>query len=144
MPTLQLLFSFHGRINRGIYWQTTILVLVIYTGLVFVAFMIGALPSAVAAMVVLFIPLGWIGLANGAKRLHDRDKSGWWLLVLYVVPPCLRVIGHRLDTPLTYLVYLPSFAISLWAIIELGFLRGTDGPNEYGPDPLQSASRQPA
>jgi uncharacterized membrane protein YhaH (DUF805 family) len=29
-----------------------------------------------------------------------------------------------------------SFAITIWAIVELGFLRGTIGPNRYGPDPL--------
>ena len=29
-----------------------------------------------------------------------------------------------------------SFAITVWAIVELGFLRGTLGPNRYGPDPL--------
>jgi uncharacterized membrane protein YhaH (DUF805 family) len=31
---------------------------------------------------------------------------------------------------------LVSFAISIWALVELGFLRGTPGPNQYGPDPL--------
>jgi len=24
----------------------------------------------------------------------------------------------------------------LWLLIELGFLKGTAGPNQYGPDPL--------
>jgi len=32
---------------------------------------------------------------------------------------------------------LLSFAISIWAIVVLGFLRGTRGPNRYGPDPLE-------
>ena len=31
---------------------------------------------------------------------------------------------------------LASLAVSLWALVELGFLRGTAGPNRYGPDPL--------
>jgi uncharacterized membrane protein YhaH (DUF805 family) len=29
-------------------------------------------------------------------------------------------------------------AIWLWAVLELGCLRGTEGPNAYGPDPLPS------
>jgi hypothetical protein len=40
-------------------------------------------------LVILYIPLIWIGLAIGAKRLHDRDKSAWWLLVFYAAPGIL-------------------------------------------------------
>ena len=35
---------------------------------------------------------------------------------------------------------LASLAISIWGLVELGFLRGTVGPNQYGPDPLQTPS----
>jgi len=31
----------------------------------------------VIILLILYIPLIWIGLAIGAKRLHDRDKSAW-------------------------------------------------------------------
>jgi uncharacterized membrane protein YhaH (DUF805 family) len=48
------------------------------------------------------------------KRFHDRDKSGWWLLI-GLVP----ILG------------------ALWLLIELGFLAGTPGPNRFGP-PVQS------
>jgi uncharacterized membrane protein YhaH (DUF805 family) len=37
---------------------------------------------------------------------------------------------------LSMLVGLVSLAIAIWALVELGFLRGTDGPNQHGPDPL--------
>jgi uncharacterized membrane protein YhaH (DUF805 family) len=50
------------------------------------------------------------------KRYHDRNKSGWWILIVFV-----PVIG------------------GLWYFIECGFLRGTPGPNTYGPDPLAAA-----
>jgi uncharacterized membrane protein YhaH (DUF805 family) len=33
--------------------------------------------------------------------------------------------------------------IGLAAIIDNGFLRGTDGPNRYGPDPLQPDAAKP-
>jgi uncharacterized membrane protein YhaH (DUF805 family) len=29
-----------------------------------------------------------------------------------------------------------AIAITLWLFIEIGFLKGTQGPNRYGPDPL--------
>lgn len=44
------------------------------------------------------------------KRFHDRDKSGWWLLIMFV-----PIIG------------------AIWLLIELGFLAGTPGPNRFGP-----------
>jgi uncharacterized membrane protein YhaH (DUF805 family) len=55
----------------------------------------------------------WPSLAIYVKRWHDRGKSGWWVLIVFV-----PIIGY------------------LWLLIECGFLAGDDGPNEYGPDPL--------
>jgi uncharacterized membrane protein YhaH (DUF805 family) len=46
------------------------------------------------------------------KRWHDRDKSGWWMLILFV-----PIIG------------------AIWFLIELGFLPGTPGPNRFGQPP---------
>jgi uncharacterized membrane protein YhaH (DUF805 family) len=46
------------------------------------------------------------------KRWHDRDKSGWWMLIVLV-----PIIG------------------SIWLLIELGFLAGTPGANRFGPPP---------
>jgi len=51
----------------------------------------------------------WISVIG--KRCHDRNKSGWWVLLAYV-----PVIG------------------SLWTFIELGLVRGTRGPNRFGPE----------
>ena len=55
----------------------------------------------------------WIGLAIAAKRWHDRNKSAWWILIVFV-----PVVG------------------GLWYLIECGFLKGTTGPNKFGSDPL--------
>ena len=32
--------------------------------------------------------------------------------------------------------YVLGLGVMIWAIVELGFLRGTRGPNKYGPDPI--------
>ena len=65
---------------------------------------------------ILFIPMYvawiWIGLANSAKRWHDRNKSGWWSLVAFV-----PIIGP------------------IWALVEQGFLPGDSGPNRFGERP---------
>jgi uncharacterized membrane protein YhaH (DUF805 family) len=31
---------------------------------------------------------------------------------------------------------LAAFVISVWLFVQIGFLRGTSGPNRFGPDPL--------
>jgi uncharacterized membrane protein YhaH (DUF805 family) len=84
-----------------------------------------------------FIPLLWIGLALGAKRLHDRNKSAWWLILFYLVPGVLDSIGEQFGGA-SLVFSLAAFALSIWGLVELGFLRGTVGPNQYGPDPLRA------
>jgi uncharacterized membrane protein YhaH (DUF805 family) len=62
---------------------------------------------------LLYLVLLYPGVCIGIKRFHDRDKSGWWVLIALV-----PLIG------------------GLWYIIECCFLSGTPGPNQYGPDPV--------
>jgi uncharacterized membrane protein YhaH (DUF805 family) len=151
MSLTQLLFSFQGRVNRAKYWLITIL-----SGLVMVALGTMAFISAfsgaegttivlVVLLVALFIPMIWIGLAVAVKRLHDCNRSGWWVVFFYIVPGILQSIGDQLEGVAAYVFYLPALAIWIWSLVQLGFLRGTDGPNQYGPDPLQpAANAQPA
>jgi uncharacterized membrane protein YhaH (DUF805 family) len=108
------LFSFDGRITRRRFWINFVLVI--------------AIPLSIAATAIdmmlgyedldgpgnlLYLAELWPALAVSVKRWHDRDKSGWWTLV-NLIP----IVG------------------SIWALIETGFLRGTEGPNRFGPDPL--------
>ena len=57
-------------------------------------------------------------LAVGVRRLHDINRTGWWLLLIFV-----PVIGW--------------IVLIVWAIE-----RGDMGPNKYGPDPRQATSQQ--
>ena len=142
MSMMQLLFSFRGRLNRKRYWMTVIVTMAVIILLLLLAlvmireqrFEFAAL--TVVILFILYIPLIWIGLAIGAKRLHDRNKSAWWLLVFYALPGILSTAGNQMDDPGFLILHVVSFAISLWAFVELGCLRGTSGPNQYGPDPL--------
>lgn len=148
-----LFFSFTGRINRARWWIALLVFVVI--GLVMAilqqvaeedSFAFGALSLIVN--IALFIS----GLAVGAKRLHDRGKSGWWLLLYYIVPSILSGIGLLsffygigADSGSAVIVgtlsSIIAFVILVWVFIELGCLRGTVGPNQYGADPLAA---QPA
>ena len=77
----------------------------------------------------------------GIKRLHDRDKSTWWLLVFFGVPFGLSFLAPALSSGFDgstggVIVQYVGFAILLWGLIELGAIRGTIGGNPYGPDPV--------
>ena len=128
-----LLFSFSGRINRAKYWIATITYVSVIIALVGLGFFFrfDIIFFVIAALV--FIAMTVSGVAVGLKRLHDRDMSGWWLLVFYLLPVVLDGIGRQLGN--TIILSLGS-AMSVWALIVLGFLRGTPGANQYGPDPL--------
>jgi uncharacterized membrane protein YhaH (DUF805 family) len=153
-----LLFTFTGRANRAKYWLALVIylavtVLLIAIGLIMFGnsllaigdegtdeMFVGLLSRGIGftlIVLVVYIPMVISGFMVGIKRLHDRDKSGWWLLVFYVLPGVLSSIGENLATG-GVIFAAASFAVSIWALVELGFLRGTAGPNRYGPDPLAS------
>jgi uncharacterized membrane protein YhaH (DUF805 family) len=158
------LFGVRGRLNRGKWWLAGLIYLVLET--VIGSLVAGALVSAVLALpkpdplsiigvlagfggvgiVLLIVSIViWISaITVSARRLHDRDKSAWWLLLFYVVPIVLSGIGQSLQvqtgSPSSGLAFgLASLAILIWAFVELGCLRGTQGPNRYGADPLGGA-----
>ena len=81
----------------------------------------------------------WMHSAVTIKRLHDRDKSAWWYLLYGIAPFGFFLLAIYLWTARVLeaasILFVLSFVGLIWAIIELGFLRGTAGPNRYGPAP---------
>jgi uncharacterized membrane protein YhaH (DUF805 family) len=110
MGLQQILFGFAGRIPRKTFWLWGVLGMLVASILLElllgIAGMSEELRGAIPALLML-----WPGLAISVKRWHDRDKSGWWVLI-NLVP----VVGF------------------VWALVENGFLRGTAGPNRFGED----------
>lgn len=104
----------------------------------------------------------WLGLiilaiiiypatALTAKRLNDRDQPSWlkWLLWVPAVISALLnvaglgftmtdVAGVQMPTPSTisYVFSILSLIALIWWIVDCGFLRGTQGQNQHGPDPV--------
>ena len=123
---LQTFTSFNGRIPRMTFWLSVLILMIVqwvlfalFGGMAMMNFDPNDPAAAEAAMrgmwplwIISLIFL-WPSLAVYAKRWHDRDKSGWWSLILFV-----PIIGF------------------IWFLIECGFLRGTEGPNRFGPDPI--------
>ena len=126
MP-LKRYFDFSGRSRRKEYWMFFILYLICYIvagildvqlgfatttstsefgdGTASASFnMQGGMLTMIVALVFL-IP----NLAVAVRRMHDNDKSGWWILV------------------------------PIYNIIVIWFMEGTRGPNRFGPDPKGGA-----
>ncbi|MBR1126148.1 DUF805 domain-containing protein [Bradyrhizobium lablabi] len=93
---------------------------------------------AVIVVNVLTMPLFlWVCVATSVKRLHDRDKSGWWLVLFFVVPSLYgRLEEYLPDSYWVLPLALIAFALSVWGFVELLFLRGTKWTNRFGPNPL--------
>ena len=144
-------FRFSGRLNRKPYMLRTLLIYAIFIvsslPLVLVAQRVPNVEhgpdvpaiAAVAVFGVVFV-VGCIVLTMmSLRRLHDRDKSGWWLLFFMGAPFLIEVGAMVVGTPATMLTgAIANLAISTWFLVEVVFLRGTDGPNDYGPDPLKA------
>jgi uncharacterized membrane protein YhaH (DUF805 family) len=139
MDFVNIFITFGQRISRAKFW-TAILVYVA-VGLVFVALTyLGSGSTTVQRIVGILVIMSSASVC--AKRLHDRNKSGWYVLLFLVAPLSLFAAGVAIgtmsggsDTVATAL-WLIAAVISIWAFIELGCLRGTIGRNQYGPDPL--------
>lgn len=137
MQTMALMFeplrkyaTFRGRARRAEYWLWQLFVIVLF-GVLF-AWIVGLsgpiLPDATAeeinailegspgtslpALLLAIVSLGVLmpSLAVSVRRLHDSDKSGWWLLL------GLTAIG--------------GFVLLIFYLLD-----GTRGPNRHGEDP---------
>ncbi len=107
------LFSLKGRITRKEFWVATVAV---YLGAIvcFLPFRFDLFASLDESLLILMtapfsLVFMWAFLAMQVKRWHDRGKSGW-------------MVGINLIPWLGW----------LWSLVELGFLKGTPGPNKYG------------
>lgn len=121
--------QFSGRSRRKEYWMFVLLMLIIYIVAMFLDSLLGfgsttryadvtdvgasagfystgGIITLIAAL-ALFIP----SLAVAIRRLHDTDRSGWWILIGLV--------------PLVGAIVLIVFYCT----------DGTRGPNRFGPDP---------
>jgi uncharacterized membrane protein YhaH (DUF805 family) len=101
---------------------------------------------------VLFLIFLYPSAALSIKRRHDRNKSGidvWIYFVLVIITELVSALGIGMSTMDVAGTPVPvpgpivtglGFIMGIYAIyllVVLGFLKGTAGPNNYGPDPLQ-------
>jgi uncharacterized membrane protein YhaH (DUF805 family) len=112
MSFTDLYFSFDGRIGRQTFWLNGVLVIGLINAIGYILDLSLGADRSIFSLFSLIT--AWPNLAIQAKRWHDRGKSAWWLLI-NLVP----IVG------------------AFWTLVEVGFLKGTDGSNEYGLDPTK-------
>jgi uncharacterized membrane protein YhaH (DUF805 family) len=105
--------GFSGRAPRSEYWFWVLwmIIISIITATIDYQFF-DSQPGPINTIFGLatFLP----SLAMGIRRLHDIDRTGWWTLIALT-------------------------GIGLFVLLVFACLKGTNGPNRFGPDPLGGA-----
>jgi uncharacterized membrane protein YhaH (DUF805 family) len=99
--------QFGGRACRSEYWYWTLFSILASIAASIVDGILGTGFISAIAGLGLFLP----GLAVSARRLHDIDRTFWWILLSFT-------------------------GIGLLVLLYWDCVPGTTGPNRYGPDPL--------
>ena len=118
MSPAHIFLGLHGRIARRTWWLYGVAALIGLHLLGVTLLRIAGLGADLAHMTMNVLLL-WPGIAVSVKRWHDRGKSGWWVLINLV-----------------------PFVGWIWALVENGFLRGSAGPNRFGPPADAAAATQ--
>jgi uncharacterized membrane protein YhaH (DUF805 family) len=116
--------TFAGRAPRSEYWWWTLYAIISVIAACIIDAMLGT-RFVLNAGVIVWLPYGYVysivslvnllpGLSVLVRRLHDRDKSGWWFWFLFVP-------------------FVGAIVLLVWFCTK-----GTTGPNRYGDDPLTS------
>ena len=142
MDFINIFISFSGRINRAKYWIAVLVytaINIVFAALAYVGSASTAL-HGISTVVGIAMTISAIGVT--IKRLHDRNKSGWYVLLFLVAPVVLLLAGLVIGTMssgsdfVATALWLIAIVIGIWSFVELGCLRGTIGQNKYGADPL--------
>jgi uncharacterized membrane protein YhaH (DUF805 family) len=112
----------------------------------------GVMRMAAIQQLITIAVIGFPATALMAKRLNDRNRPTWLKWVFWL-PTILGLVlgltglaytttdmgnGVMMPTPTSIMTLLGfvSLAIGIWALVELGILRGSDGQNQFGEDPV--------
>jgi uncharacterized membrane protein YhaH (DUF805 family) len=131
-------FDYSGRSRRMEYWSYALFTFLLLSLIGFVEDQLGLPfddrndPVRACSFLALAIP----GLAVAVRRLHDTNRSGWWL-VLPIAPFlfwAVALVGHFNFLPL-FRIVMVAFILAPLALLVLMCLPGTPGENCYGHDP---------
>ena len=140
MDLQALYLSGDGRISRKTWWIGTIILIVATLILYFILGLVGLGLTSRWGPIIAYLIVIYPTLNLGVKRRHDRNNNGydamgliafslvWSLIQALGVVSAANGIGMVIS--IVFLIY------AIYMLVQLGFLKGTAGPNNYGPDPL--------
>src|ERR1700728_2649456 len=146
MDWAYLLNNFDGRIGRKTFWiaMAAITVAEIF-GHLLAEEIQGDRLSAIVDLAFTYPEF-----AIALKRAHDRNLPLWLLITFFGASALLDLftvleLTGTDDQPslLSIAIALPFTVLALVLLVELGFRRGTVGPNQHGPDPLGPPAAPP-
>jgi uncharacterized membrane protein YhaH (DUF805 family) len=86
----------------------------------------------------------WVYLATSVKRLHDRDKNGWWVIPYLVAPGLYGQFSDRLpDSYFMLPLAMTVFLLVIAGFVDIYCLKGTRWTNRFGPNPLPKVQTRP-
>jgi uncharacterized membrane protein YhaH (DUF805 family) len=107
---------FSGRASRSEYWYWVLFLILgrfvtrILAVIIFPSSTLVIAPRALESLLSLILLIPTFAVA--VRRLHDVDRTGWWLLLYFTI------IG------------------TVYPLLVWKCTKGTDGANRFGPDPL--------
>jgi len=148
---LQKYADFSGRAPRAEFWWYILAVVILTVIARIIDNILGISLAGPYGPIYLIVALGLLvpNIAVAVRRLHDTNRSGWWLL-LPLVPYCLAFAlggaalmggaaagstgGMAAGMGIASIFLLIGVACAI-AILVFYCLPGTVGDNRYGPDP---------
>jgi uncharacterized membrane protein YhaH (DUF805 family) len=134
---IYLFTSFRGRINREPFWIAYGILAAIEIATQWPAYGI----ESERLKAVFDLALTYPEFAVAVKRANDRNLPPWVVGLFFAVNVALDLFilltgNFDTDNPFNEVIVYPLGLLALILLIELGFRRGTSGPNRFGPDPL--------
>ncbi|MDR7229941.1 uncharacterized membrane protein YhaH (DUF805 family) [Caulobacter sp. BE264] len=143
MTFTQTMLSFQGRLRRRDLWVCWVGLTLTYATLFVLFERLDGVDLTPHRVWLIPLLMTWPTYALLAKRMHDRNRSAWWALLL-LVPDLLGSLDAIVGLPEA--IATPSQIVggmvAIWFFIDFGLLDGTPGDNRFGPSP--KAPREPS
>jgi uncharacterized membrane protein YhaH (DUF805 family) len=142
MDWAYLFNSFDGRIGRRTFW----IAMAVITVAELFAHALAQQFDGDRLSAILDLAFTYPEFAVAAKRGNDRNMSLWLLGAFFgagALLDFLTVVGwagtDEEPSLASLAIAIPFMLFGLALLVELGFRKGTTGPNRYGPDPLANS-----
>jgi len=137
----EFLFGAGGRINRAKYWRSVLIFIAAGLMTAVILFTAASIAAPLFVIVVVLVLIPWLlwGFSITTERLHDRDKSAWWLVAFYLVPGVLDQtakatwLAGSAGMVLHYILALTAFALTIWDLSKSAACAVPPAGTDMGP-----------